>query len=43
MPLYLVTMNLNRADPLLSVDQLTQFIRSAISLPWSRLRNCKHR
>jgi Muconolactone delta-isomerase len=30
MPLYLVTMNLNRADPLLPVDQLTQFIRSAI-------------
>ena len=30
MPLYLVTMNLNRADPLLPVDQLTQFIRGAI-------------
>ena len=30
LPLYLVTMNLNRADPLLPVDQLTQFIRSAI-------------
>ena len=24
MPLYLVTMNLNRADPLLPVDQLTR-------------------
>ena len=30
MPLYLVTMNLNRSDPLLPVDQLTQFIRGAI-------------
>jgi hypothetical protein len=30
MPMYLVTMNLNRTDPLLPVDQLTQFIRGAV-------------
>jgi muconolactone delta-isomerase len=30
MPLYLVTMNLTRSDPLLPVDQLTQFVRDAI-------------
>jgi muconolactone delta-isomerase len=30
MPLYLVKMNLTRTDPLLPVDQLTQFIRGAI-------------
>lgn len=30
MPLYLVTMNLIRTDPLLPVDQLTRFIRGAI-------------
>ena len=30
MPLYLVSMNLRRADPLLPVDQLTEFVRDAI-------------
>lgn len=30
MPLYLVSMNLRRADPLLPVDQLTEFVRGAI-------------
>jgi muconolactone delta-isomerase len=30
MALYLAKMNLKRSDPLLPVDQLTQFIRSAV-------------
>ena len=30
MPLYLVSMNLRRADPLLPVDQLTEFVRAAV-------------
>ena len=30
MPIYLVSMNLRRADPLLPIDQLTELVRDAI-------------
>ncbi len=30
MPMYLVSMNLRRADPLLPVDQLTELVRATI-------------
>ena len=43
MPQYMVTMNLTRADPLLSIGRLTDIVRGAILPSLERLRDLQSR